>query len=91
MPVVEENAASVAELTDLLDALTALRNGKQGVRLPLGWTGLAGRVADAFNDVVELNERMAGELGRLSSVVGACHNASRLGKSMASGTALWSQ
>src|SRR6186713_2234980 len=70
MPMVEENAASVAELTDLLDALTSLRNGKQGVRLPLGWTGLAGRVADAFNDVVELNERMAGELGRLSRVVG---------------------
>jgi signal transduction histidine kinase/HAMP domain-containing protein/CheY-like chemotaxis protein len=70
MPTLEENSNSVAELSDLLDALTALRNGKQGVRLPLGWTGLAGRVADAFNDVVELNERMAGELGRLSSMVG---------------------
>src|SRR6186713_1637226 len=70
MPMVEENAASVAELTDLLDALTALRQGKRGVRLPVGWTGLAGKVADAFNDVVELNERMAGELGRLSRVVG---------------------
>src|SRR4029453_10717753 len=59
-----------AQLTDLLDALTALRQGKRGVRLPVGWTGLAGKVADAFNDVVELNERMAGELGRLSRVVG---------------------
>ena len=41
-----------------------------GVRLPPDWTGVAGKVADAFNDVVELNEKMAGELGRLSKTVG---------------------
>ena len=58
------------QLTDLLDALTACVKGKRGVRLPIDWTGVAGKVADAFNDVVELNERMAGELGRLSRVVG---------------------
>jgi HAMP domain-containing protein/signal transduction histidine kinase/DNA-binding response OmpR family regulator len=34
------------------------------------WTGIAGKVADAFNEVVELNERMAQELARLSRVVG---------------------
>jgi HAMP domain-containing protein/signal transduction histidine kinase/CheY-like chemotaxis protein len=70
MPALQEPSLSTAELTDLLDALTALKQGKRGVRLPVGWTGLAGKVADAFNDVVELNERMAGELGRLSRVVG---------------------
>jgi HAMP domain-containing protein/signal transduction histidine kinase/CheY-like chemotaxis protein len=36
----------------------------------LEWTGAAGKVADAFNDVVELNQRMAKELDRLSRVVG---------------------
>ncbi len=70
MPVLDEHSLDAAQLTDLLDALTALRQGKRGVRLPVGWIGLAGKVADAFNDVVELNERMAGELGRLSRVVG---------------------
>ena len=40
------------------------------MRLPVDWTGVAGKVADAFNEVVELNERMAGELARLSRVVG---------------------
>ena len=70
MPVIDESPLDAAQLTDLLDALTALRQGKRGVRLPVGWTGLAGKVADAFNEVVELNERMAGELGRLSRVVG---------------------
>src|SRR5260370_1234825 len=57
-------------MTALLTALTALKKGPPGVRLPLEWTGVAGKVADAFNEVVELNERMAQELARLSRVVG---------------------
>ncbi|HEY3788470.1 MAG TPA: hypothetical protein VGL71_06425, partial [Urbifossiella sp.] len=62
--------AADSELTSLLSALTSLRQGRSGVRLPLDWTGVAGRVADAFNSVVELNERLSEELARLSRVVG---------------------
>ena len=58
------------EMIVLLHALTALKKGQAGVRLPSEWIGVAGKVADAFNEVVELNERMAGELGRLSQAVG---------------------
>jgi HAMP domain-containing protein/signal transduction histidine kinase/CheY-like chemotaxis protein len=58
------------EMAVLLSALTALKKGRSGVRLPVEWTGVAGKVADAFNEVVELNERMASELGRLGRVVG---------------------
>ncbi|HSQ04203.1 MAG TPA: hybrid sensor histidine kinase/response regulator, partial [Burkholderiales bacterium] len=54
----------------LLAALTALKKGDASVRLPLEWTGLSGKVAEAFNDVVELNHRMADELARLSQTVG---------------------
>ena len=43
------------EMTSLLTALTGLRKGDASVRLPLDWTGVAGKVADAFNDVVEQN------------------------------------
>ncbi|MFO0843232.1 MAG: response regulator [Gemmataceae bacterium] len=67
--VVHEPAAG-SEMSALLNALIALKKGKAGVRLPAEWTGVAGKVADAFNEVVELNERMAGELERLSRVVG---------------------
>src|SRR4051794_6976533 len=59
-----------SELTALLNALVALKNGRTGARLPVEWTGVAGKVADAFNEVVELNERLAGELSRLGRVVG---------------------
>ncbi len=74
----EQNAPPAAPATDpshaamvtLLSALTSLKRGKPGVRLPMEWTGVAGKVADAFNEVVELNERMADELARLRRVVG---------------------
>src|SRR6516225_7556651 len=70
MSTLLEPVANGSEMTALLSALTALRQGRSGVRLPLDWTGVAGKVADAFNDVVEQNERMAEELARLSHVVG---------------------
>ena len=70
MPTTQEPATSAGEMTALLTALTALKKGMTGVRLPVEWTGVAGKVADAFNEVVELNERMASEMARLSRVVG---------------------
>jgi HAMP domain-containing protein/signal transduction histidine kinase/DNA-binding response OmpR family regulator len=71
MTVMEAQSALQAdELHTLLTALVALRKGDASVRLPLHWPGIAGRVAEAFNDVVEQNEAMAGELARLRQVVG---------------------
>ncbi len=57
-------------LIHLLTALTALKKGDFSVRLPLGWDGNAGKIADAFNDVVERNQKMARELERMSRMVG---------------------
>ena len=54
----------------VLRALRALRNGDFRVRLPEGETGLAGSIAATFNDIVELNQRSADELRRISRAVG---------------------
>ncbi|MGH7136794.1 MAG: HAMP domain-containing protein, partial [Pirellulales bacterium] len=54
----------------LLAALTALKKGDFRARLPSDLTGLDGKIADTFNEVIELNQRMANELERLSRVVG---------------------
>jgi HAMP domain-containing protein/CheY-like chemotaxis protein/signal transduction histidine kinase len=54
----------------LLAALSAFKRGDFSVRLPDDWTGLAGKIADTFNDVIGINQRMARELDRIGQVVG---------------------
>ncbi len=54
----------------LLAALHRLKRGDFEVRLEEDASGLDGRIAGAFNDVVEQNERLAAELERLSRAVG---------------------
>ena len=61
---------SLEEMATLLDALTRFRKGDAKVRLPAHWTGLPGKVADVFNDLVEQNATLAAELVRLRQVVG---------------------
>jgi len=54
----------------LLSALKALKKGDFTVRLPDGNIGMTGALADAFNDVVEMNQGMVNELDRIRKSVG---------------------
>ncbi|MDB5571623.1 MAG: hybrid sensor histidine kinase/response regulator, partial [Hyphomicrobiales bacterium] len=54
----------------LLDALHSMRMGDFSVRLPHAETGVAGKIADAFNDIIAANERMAQQLEHAGQVVG---------------------
>ena len=47
-----------------------MKQGDFSVRMPLDLTGIAGKVADTLNEVIELNQRLASELVRIGSVVG---------------------
>jgi len=57
----EAAALTHAELRVLISALAALKQGDSSVRLPLDWTGLPGRLAETFNEVVDLNCHVADE------------------------------
>jgi HAMP domain-containing protein/signal transduction histidine kinase/DNA-binding response OmpR family regulator len=70
MPALQDAPIQTLDTSAVLSALHTLKRGDFSIRLPVDWTGIAGRVADAFNDVVELNQRMAHELDRISRVVG---------------------
>jgi methyl-accepting chemotaxis protein len=59
-----------ADLHELLGAMQAVHDGNFSVRLPRHWTGLSGKIADTFNNIVASNERMAAELQRVGHVVG---------------------
>ena len=61
---------SPVDLRKLLRALQAVRDGDFSVRLPSDQTGLAGKVADTFNEIVTSNQRVARELERAGQAVG---------------------
>jgi HAMP domain-containing protein/signal transduction histidine kinase len=54
----------------LLAALTAFKRGDFSARLPDDWTGIAGKVADIFNDTILINQHLTQELERIRRVVG---------------------
>jgi methyl-accepting chemotaxis protein len=58
------------DLNSLLYGLQAMSNGEFSVRLPGHWTGLEGKIADTFNEIVAANQKMAQELKRVGQVVG---------------------
>src|SRR4029077_4357480 len=54
----------------LLRALQAMRVGDFSVRMAGDQIGIAGKIADAFNDIVAANQRMPHQLERVGEVVG---------------------
>ncbi|HEX5703290.1 MAG TPA: HAMP domain-containing protein [Pyrinomonadaceae bacterium] len=54
----------------LLKTLVAFKKGDFSARLPGDWTGEAGKIADTLNDIIDLSDKMAKELERVSRVVG---------------------
>ncbi len=66
-PLAEDQGVDTAQL---LVALRAFRRGDFSIRMARGLTGVAGELAEAFNDVVELNDRMTKEFERLGDTVG---------------------
>ncbi|HWO41211.1 MAG TPA: hypothetical protein VNO43_05355, partial [Candidatus Eisenbacteria bacterium] len=58
------------ELDQILAVVQAYRNGDFSARLPSTWSGVFGKIADYFNDVLAVSERRASEITRISRVVG---------------------
>src|SRR5712671_235579 len=54
----------------LLAVLLAYKAGDFTVRLPSDWIGVPGKIADAFNEVVDFNQRLSAETTRVSRTVG---------------------
>ncbi|HJW37930.1 MAG TPA: HAMP domain-containing protein [Candidatus Udaeobacter sp.] len=67
---VAQTNGSEFDTTQLLAALMAFKRGDFSARLPDHWTGVAGKIADTFNDVIRMNLRMTQEFERIVRVVG---------------------
>jgi len=66
----ETNGAAAPDLHEFLSALQAMRAGDFSVRMASDREGIAGKIADTFNEIVAANQRMSQELERVGEVVG---------------------
>src|ERR1700678_2911717 len=55
---------------ELLKVLMAFRRGDFSVRMSAGHDGAEGKIAEALNEVIELNQKMAKEFAKISTAVG---------------------
>jgi signal transduction histidine kinase/HAMP domain-containing protein/ActR/RegA family two-component response regulator len=70
MSVAERELLDQLDERVLLSVLSDLSNGDFSARMPLHWTGVAGKIADRLNDVITANQTLSSELARVSRVVG---------------------
>ncbi|GBF38481.1 HAMP domain-containing protein, partial [Leptospira johnsonii] len=54
----------------LLEVLTAFKRGDFSKRMPLDQVGIAGKISDLLNDIMDQNDRMVKEFERISNEVG---------------------
>jgi HAMP domain-containing protein/CheY-like chemotaxis protein/signal transduction histidine kinase len=65
-----EAATETYPLPALFSALQAMKNGDFSVRMNSTDTGLEGKIADVFNEIVAANQQMADQLRRVGQSVG---------------------
>jgi len=62
--------ASGKDSNVLLKTLIAFKRGDFSIRMPVDRIGIEGKIADALNDVLELNQMMCREFARIAKTVG---------------------
>ena len=65
-----QSAAPELDLNQLLDVLRAMQAGNFSVRLPGSQVGVAGKICDTFNSIIDANQRIAQQLEHVGEVVG---------------------
>ncbi|MEC0173543.1 HAMP domain-containing protein [Paenibacillus favisporus] len=65
-----DSQESQVQSKELLDALMAFKKGDFTYRMPYDQTGIAGKIADTFNEIMEMQESLVSEIDTVARVVG---------------------
>jgi HAMP domain-containing protein/signal transduction histidine kinase/DNA-binding response OmpR family regulator len=79
------NDADGIDTKETLRVLAAVQRGDFSARMPGDWSGSAGKVASALNDLIESNQRLEREIRRMSRHVGKEGEVRRAGVGHADG------
>src|SRR6476661_4348073 len=68
--VAQMDESAEARSRQTLKAFVAFRDGDFSARLPADWGGIDGRIAEAFNQTIAQEDRIAREISRVTVMVG---------------------
>ena len=71
MSVPDDASVDCVDAKVLLEVLSQVKSGDFTARMPLEWTGVAGKVADCLNEVIISNQALEAELARVRTVTSA--------------------
>ena len=63
-------SSETLDTDQLLAVLAAVRKGDFSVKMPVSQVGMAGKISDTLNDIIDLNRETTRELERVSQAVG---------------------
>ncbi|MDQ3208179.1 MAG: hypothetical protein M3Q37_06185, partial [Gemmatimonadota bacterium] len=63
-------SSDILDAEQLLAVLIEVKRGNFSVRMPMSQTGVAGKISDTLNDIIELNRETSTEFERVSQAVG---------------------
>lgn len=66
----ERDQQDVIDVNELMTALMAMKKGDLTHRMPYNLTGIAGKVADTFNEVMDMQEGLVREITSVAHIVG---------------------
>lgn len=67
---IDDQLSGTFDNRELLRVLTAVKNGDFSVRMPLDQIGMTGKICDALNEIISMNEKMMNEFARAGNVIG---------------------
>jgi signal transduction histidine kinase/HAMP domain-containing protein/ActR/RegA family two-component response regulator len=70
VPTAKRNEIEGLDAAVLLGVLSHVKAGDFTARMPVHWTGTAGKIADGMNEIIGANQALGTELERVSRVVG---------------------
>ncbi len=70
MPTTRPTDVETFDPETLLLVLSQVKAGDFTARMPVHWTGVAGKIADGLNEIIGANQALGSELERVSRVVG---------------------
>ncbi|MCJ8211455.1 HAMP domain-containing protein [Mucilaginibacter sp. RS28] len=83
IPVKEKPAKAIPmgddalDLKELLKVLSQVKNGRLNVRMTVQQAGIAGRICELVNDIIDMNERIVTEICTAEKIIGKRGNLSK--------------